>query len=299
MRVLTGLINGMISGATPILLAALGGSYTFYAGVFNIAMEGMMLVGAFFAVWGSYTFHSWLVGMLLAVLGSIGLALIFILFAVVLKTDEFVTGIALNLFALGSTTYLLRRIFEVKGVFTSSLIQPIPRLEIPIIEQIPLLGDILSGQNTVVYLAVAFTLASAYLVFRTRYGLRLRAAGYNPASLDTSGVSTARVQSVSLVLSGILCGVAGAFLSLGYVVLFAENMSAGRGWISLAVIILVNGNPWGVALISLLFGFFDALGLFLQGNGVPAQFTAMIPYLATLSALYFYSSRKRAKQVPV
>lgn len=297
MRVLAGLINGMISGATPILLAALGGSYTFYAGVFNIAMEGMMLVGAFFAVWGSYTFHSWLVGMLLAVLGSVGLGLIFILFAVVLKTDEFVTGIALNLFALGATTYLLRRIFEVKGVFTSSAIEPIPSLEIPFLEPIPFLGDILSGQNLVVYLAVAFTFASAYLVFRTRFGLRLRAAGYNPASLETSGVSPARVQAISLLLCGVLCGVAGAFLSLGYVVLFAENMSAGRGWISLAVIILVNGNPWGVALISLLFGFFDALGLFLQRTGVPAQFTAMIPYLATLVALYFYSSRKRSKRV--
>jgi simple sugar transport system permease protein len=179
MRVLTGLINGMISGATPILLAALGGSYTFYAGVFNIAMEGMMLVGAFFAVWGSYTFHSWLVGLLLAVLGSVGLGLIFILFAVVLKTDEFVTGIALNLFALGATTYLLRRIFEVKGVFTSSEIQPIPSLTIPILDRIPFLGDILSGQNLVVYLAVAFTFASAYLVFRTRWA-RSASGGLQP-----------------------------------------------------------------------------------------------------------------------
>ena len=299
MRVLVGLITGMISGATPILLAALGGAFTFYAGVFNIAMEGMMLVGAFFAVWGSYTFHSWLVGLLLAVLGSLGLALIFILFAVGLKTDEFVTGIALNLFALGATTYLLRRIFSVKGVFTSAGIQPIPRLRIPGLDRIPFLGDILSGQNLVVYLAVLLTVASAYLVFRTRFGLRLRAAGYNPASLETSGVSPARVQAMSLLICGVLCGVAGAFLSLGYVVLFAENMSAGRGWISLAVIILVNGNPWGVALISLLFGFFDGLGLFLQGNRVPAQFTAMIPYLATLAALYFYTARKGVKRIQV
>lgn len=297
MRVLVGLITGMISGATPILISALGGAFTFYAGVFNIAMEGMMLVGAFFAVWGSYTFHSWLVGLLLAVLGSVLLALIFILFAVVLKTDEFVTGIALNLFALGATTYLLRRIFAVKGVFTSSGIQPIPNLRIPVLDRVPILGDIFSGQNLVIYLAVLLTIASATLVFRTRFGLRLRAAGYNPASLETSGVSPARVQAAALLLCGVLCGIAGAFLSLGYVVLFAENMSAGRGWISLAVIILVNGNPWGIALISLLFGFFDGLGLFLQGNQVPAQFTAMIPYLATLVALYFYTVRRRAKQV--
>ncbi len=296
MRILTGLITGMISGATPILLSALGGAFTFYAGVFNIAMEGMMLAGAFFAVWGSYTFHSWAAGLLLAVLGSVGLALIFILFAIVLKTDEFVTGIALNLFALGGTTYLLRRIFSVKGVFTNPGIEPIPRIRIPGLEQVPVLGEVLSGHNLVVYLALLLTTACAFLVFRTRFGLRLRAAGYNRASLETSGVSPARVQAISLILCGVLCGLAGAYLSLGYVVLFAENMSAGRGWISLAVIILVNGNPWGIGLISLLFGFFDGLGLSLQGNRVPSQFTAMIPYVATLAALYFYSARKRMKR---
>jgi ABC-type uncharacterized transport system permease subunit len=99
-----------------------------------------------------------------------------------------------------------------------------------------------------------------------------------------------------LLLCGVLCGLAGAFLSLGYVVPFTENMSAGRGWISLAAIILVNGNPWGIALISLVFGFFDGLGLLLQGNNVPSQFTAMIPYLATLVALYFYSVRERREK---
>jgi ABC-type uncharacterized transport system permease subunit len=259
-------------------------------------MEGMMLTGAFFAVLGSYFLHSWLAGVLLAVLGSLLLAAIFILFAVVLKTDEFVTGIALNLFALGATTYLLRRIFQVKGVFANPGIQPIPTIHIPGVESIPVLGAILSGQNLVIYLAVLATVWSAFLVFRTRFGLRLRAAGYNAASLETSGVSPQRVRAVSLLLCGVLCGLAGAFLSLGYVVLFTENMSAGRGWISLAAIILVNGNPWGIALISLLFGFFDGLGLLLQGNNVPSQFTAMIPYLATLVALYFYSVRDRREK---
>jgi general nucleoside transport system permease protein len=296
MKIFIGLITGMMSGATPILLAALGGTLTFYAGVFNIAMEGMMLAGAFFAVLGSYFLHSWLAGVLLAVLGSLLLAAIFILFAVVLKTDEFVTGIALNLFALGATTYLLRRIFQVKGVFANPGIQPIPAIHIPGLESIPILGAILSGQNLVIYLAALATVWSAFLVFRTRFGLRLRAAGYNAASLETSGVSPSGVRAVSLLLCGVLCGLAGAFLSLGYVVLFTENMSAGRGWISLAAIILVNGNPWGIALISLVFGFFDGLGLLLQGNNVPSQFTAMIPYLATLVALYFYSVRARREK---
>lgn len=296
MKIFIGLITGTISGATPILLAALGGTLTFYAGVFNIAMEGMMLAGAFFAVLGSYFLHSWLAGVLLAVLGSLLLAAIFILFAVVLNTDEFVTGIALNLFALGATTYLLRRIFQVKGVFADPGIQAIPAVHIPGLESVPLVGAILSGENLVIYLAALATVWSAFLVFRTRFGLRLRAAGYNADSLETSGVSPRRVRAISLLLCGVLCGLAGAYLSLGYVVLFTENMSAGRGWISLAAIILVNGNPWGIALISLVFGFFDGLGLLLQGNNVPSQFTAMIPYLATLVALYFYSVRDRREK---
>ncbi|MFO7634299.1 MAG: ABC transporter permease [Caldilinea sp.] len=296
MNIFTGLINGAISGATPILLAALGGSFTFYAGVFNIAMEGMMLMAAFCAVWGSFTFGSWVVGVLLAIAGALALALIFIFFAVFLDTDEFVTGIALNLFTLGATTYLLRQSFGVKGVFAGPGIDRIPTLNFPLIEQIPVIGPILSGQNLMVYVAVLATVVSAFLVFRTRFGLRLRAAGYNPASLDSSGVPSSRLRIYSLLLCGVLCGLAGAFLSLGYVTLFSENMSAGRGWISLAAIILVSGNPWGVALISLLFGFADVLGLLLQSYQVPAQFTAMMPYLATLVALYFYARRQRKER---
>lgn len=294
MSVFLGLLNGMITSATPILLAALGGSLTFYAGIFNIAMEGMMLGGAFFAVLGSYFFHSWLMGILCAILGAMLMAGIFILFAVVLKTDEFVTGIALNLFAVGATTYLMRQIFEVKGAFSSPEIVPIPRIHIPLVQDIPLLGDILSGQNLLVYITLLAVLVSAFVIFKTRFGLRLRAAGYNMPSLDTSGVKTSTIRIWALVICGVLCGLAGAFLSLGYVTLFSENMSAGRGWISLAAVILVNGNPWGIALISLLFGFTDGLGLLLQ-QYLPSQFTSMVPYLATLIALYFYSIQKRKK----
>ena len=296
MNIFTGLINSAISGATPILLAALGGAYTFYAGVFNIAMEGMLLMAAFCAVWGSVTFGSWVAGVLLAILGALGLALIFIIFAVWLDTDEFVTGIAINLFTLGATTYLLRQSFGVKGVFAGPGIDRIPSVTLPLIEQIPLLGPILSGQNLMVYVAALATAISAFLVFRTRFGLRLRAAGYNPASLDSSGVPSNRLRIYALLLCGVLCGLGGAFLSLGYVTLFSENMSAGRGWISLAAIILVGGNPWGVAVISLLFGLADVLGLLLQSYQIPSQFTAMTPYLATLVALYVYARRQRKER---
>jgi general nucleoside transport system permease protein len=296
MNIFIGLINGMISGATPILLAALGGTFTYYAGIFNIAMEGMMLGGAFFGVLGSYYFNSWPMGILCAVLGALLMALIFIVFTVFLKTDEFVTGIALNLFAVGATTYMLRQIFNVKGVFSSPGIVPIPHIDIPFIDKIPVLGDVLSGQNLMVYVTLVVLIISVFAIYKTRFGLRLRAAGYNSPSLDSSGVRTSTMRIWSLVICGVLCGLAGAFLSLGYVTLFSENMTAGRGWISLAAVILVNGNPWGIALISLVFGFTDGLGLLLQ-KFLPNQFTAMIPYLATLVSLYFYSIQKRKKSI--
>ncbi len=295
MNILVGLINGMIASATPILLAALGGSLTFYAGIFNIAMEGMMLSGAFFAVLGSYYFHSWPVGILFGILGALIMALIFILFSVVLKMDEFITGIGLNLFALGLTTFLLQSIFEVRGMFSSPEIVPVPTLNFPLISQIPVIGEIVSGQNLIVYLALIATILVNYLVFKTRFGLRLRAAGYNRTSLDTSGVSANRIRVWSLILCAVLCGLAGAFLSLGVVTGFTKGMSAGKGWISLAAVILVSGNPTGIALISLLFGFMDGLGLFLQ-RSLPSQFTSMVPYVATLAALFIYSIRLKKKQ---
>lgn len=292
MKILIGLLNGMITGATPILLAALGGTMTYYAGIFNIAMEGMMLWGAFFAVIGSYFFQSWLLGILFSIVSTMFIGTVYIIFSIKLKTDEFVTGIALNLFALGATTYMLRQIFGVKGAFADPAIVSIPAVHIPFIEDIPFIGQIISGHNLLVYIAVVATILSNYLIFKTRFGLRLRAAGYNEDCLDTSGVQSNKIRATSVILSSVLCGLAGAFLSLGYVTLFSENMSAGKGWISLAAIILVNGNPWGIALISLIFGFSDGFGLLLQ-QFLPSQFTSMVPYIATLVALYVYSTRKK------
>ena len=292
MKIIVGLINGMISSATPLLLSALGGSLTYYAGIFNIAMEGMMLSGAFFAVLGSYYFHSWIIGILTGILGALLMALIFILFSLVLKVDEFVTGVGLNMFALGLTTYLLRQIFNVKGAFTSPEIVSVPKIHIPLIKDIPFIGPIISGQNLIVWIALIATILCNYFVFKTQFGLRLRAAGYNKQCLDTSGVSSDRIKAYSLLLCAVLCGLAGSFLSLGYVTLFSENMSAGRGWISLAAIILVSGNPIGIAMVSMIFGLADGLGLYMQAV-LPSQFTSMLPYIATLVALFVYSMKKK------
>lgn len=296
LRSFDGVLSGSVSATTPIVLAALGGMYTYYAGIFNIAMEGMMLSGAFGAVAGSYFGHSWVVGILGGIGASLVLALLFIVFVIFLHTDEFVTGIALNLGAVGATTFLLRKIFKVAGAVSSSpdtYFQGVPTVNIGFLRSVPVARALLSGHTLLDWTALAAIGVSAFVVTRTRYGLRLRSAGYNPASLSASGVSTVRVRVVAVLACGVLCGLAGAFLSIGYLQVFGENMSNGRGWIALAAIVLVRGRPTGIAAICLLFGFASSLGLKAQSFHVPPQFTEMLPYVATLVALYVYARGQR------
>ena len=297
-RSFDGIVSGTISGTTPILLAALGGMYTYHAGIFNIAMEGMMLAGAFGAVAGAYFAGSWLVGVAAAIGASMILALIFMLFVIVLRTDEFVTGIALNLGTVGATTFLLRRVFHVAGAFSGEAGRPIPgvpRIRFGFLDGVPVVRALLSGHTLLEWFAVVATVGSVFLVRDTRFGLRLCSTGFSAASVDASGVSTRRIRVEALVLCGVLCGLAGAFLSIGYLQLFGENMSNGRGWIALAAIVLVRGRPGAIAAMSLLFGLANSVGLKAQGLHIPSPFTDMLPYLATLVALYAYARRQRSR----
>ena len=280
---MSNVVLSAVLAATPILLAALGGLYTYHVDVFNIAMEGMMLIGAFCAVLGSFLHASWVFGLLYGIAGGMVAALLFALFAVYLGTDEFITAIAINMLSLGGTTYALRQLFDVKGAFVDPAIVGLPRWTIPFLGEVPFL------------VPLSFVLVGVVSVhlYRLPFGLRLRATGQDSRAVDSVGVNTRRLKSTAIVLSGVFCGLAGVFLSLGYVRLFAENMSNGRGWISLAVIILTRGRPVSVLLMALLFGFFDGVGLGLQSRNVPSQFTQMVPYLVTLVALYLYSRDTR------
>ena len=290
MDIFVNMFRSTLLAAAPILLAAVGGLYTYHANVFNIAMEGMMLIGAFLGILGSYLTGSWAMGFLFAVSGGLAVGGLFALFTITLKTDEFVTGIAANMLALGGTTYALRRMFQVKGALIDPSIQPMPRWNIPV------LGELLSGYPFMVYLSIAVVFIASYHLYRTPFGLRLRAVGEDAAAAESAGIRSNRIKTSAILISGILCALSGVFLSLGYVTLFAENMSAGRGWISLAVIILTRGRPINVLLMVLIFGFFDGVGLSLQNTPIPPQFTQMLPYLATLGALYFYSRRKNKSE---
>lgn len=290
------MFRATLSSATPIMLAALGGMFTYYANIFNIAMEGIMLTGAFFAVYGSYFFGNWFLGLIFALISGLFMAALFALFAIYLRCDEFITGIGINMLALGWTTYALRSTFKVKGALISPKIVPLPKWNIPISDQLGQVGNIFSGHPFLVYMAFASALLLEIVVFNSKFGLHLRATGEDPEAAKSAGIKPIKMKLIATILCGLLSALAGVYLSLGYVTLFSENMSNGRGWISLAIIILVKGRPIGILSLSMIFGLFESVGLILQHYKLAPQFASMIPYLATLFVLYFYGKEKKKLQ---
>ena len=292
MNLIIEIISTALSTSVPIILAAFGGLFTWHANVFNISMEGMMLVSAFTTVVGSYFFESWQMGMLFGLIGSIVISLIFAFFVLKMKTGEFITGIAINTFAAGATTYFMRQLFNVKGSLISPRIQSMPSLQLDWLESIPFFGPIINGHPFVLYLTfIVIGPIISMLIFKTPFGLRLRACGQDSKVIDSVGVKSGRLKMLAIVICGALCGIAGSYLSIGIMRMYTENMSNGRGWISLAIIIVSGGRPLVVMLLGLVFGIMNGLGLALQQFNVPNQLTDMLPYIAVLFALFFNSQR--------
>jgi simple sugar transport system permease protein len=287
------LLNSTFRFITPILLAALGGLICERAGVFNIALEGLMLTGAFFAVVGSYNAQNAPAGVLTAMAAGALVSLLFAVLAVTLRGNMIVIGIALNLLVAGGTIFLLRTLFGVKGAFQDSQIAGLGKIALPGIDGLPILGPILSGHSWVVYLSWVLVIVTQVILFHHRLGLRMRGVGEQPEAAETLGVNVTAIRYGAIIASGLLCGLAGAQLSLGQVTLFVENMSAGRGWIAVVAVMLGQAHPIYVFLASVLFGFADSIGFRLQGLGLPAQFTSMVPYVVTLIALFVTQARRR------
>lgn len=287
------LLNSTFRYITPILLAALGGLICERVGVFNIALEGLMLWGAYFAVVGSFYAGNAFAGVLTAMLLGIALAAVFGAIVIPLKGNMIVSGIALNLLIAGATIFLLRAMFGVKGAFQDPKLQGLGKINLPIIENIPILGPILSGHSWLVYLSWLLTIVVYVLLFKTSLGLRMRGVGEQPEAAATLGVKVNWIRFGAILASGALCGLAGAQLSLGQVTLFVENMSAGRGWIAVVAVMLGQAHPFGVFFASVLFGFADSIGFRLQAYGLPTQFTGMVPYLVTLAALFVIALRRK------
>jgi simple sugar transport system permease protein len=289
------LFQSAVQAITPILLASLAGTLCGRVGVFNLALEGQMLVGAFAAVVGSYFTHSALGGVAAAIAGAMAFSLVLAYGATVFRGDPVVIGIGMNLLASGLTAYLLRVAFGVSGTFSDPGVVGLGRIAIPPLIGVPVLGWAFGRQSALTWAAWALTALVSIVVFLTPAGLRLRGVGEDPEAAGTLGVAVARYRIVTVIIAGALCGLAGAQLSLGAVSVFAEDMSAGRGWIAVVAVMLGRNNPVYSAAACVLFGFADALSIHLQSQGLPNQLTDVSPYVATLAALII--SRRRARAV--
>ena len=279
------LVSSIIRASIPILLAALGGLMCERAGVFQISLEGMMLLGAFTGVAVSYASGNAYLGVLAAVVGGMATSMFLAFGNVTRGGDPIVIGVAVNLFALGLTGFLLPQLFDVRGVFRDPAIVGLGRFEIPLLHDIPVIGPALFELTLPGYLAFIAVPVLWVVLFRTPLGLRLRGVGERHVAAQTLGVPVTAYQYGAVAFSGGMAGLAGAQLSLGNVVQFAENMTAGRGWIAVVAVLLGRAHPFGVLGACLLFGGAEALGFRLQGNGMAVQVTDALPWVVTLAAL--------------
>ena len=278
------LTAAMLRYATPLAFAAMGGIFSERSGVVNIGLEGMMLSGAFFGILGADKLNSWPLGLLCAALSGGAFALIHAFFAIHLRADQIVGGTAINFLALGITGYLFIDIYGGEG--TPPDIPGIPNVHLSFLEDWYFIGPVLGNLNLMIWLAFLTIVATWIVLFKTPIGLRIRAVGEHPRAADTVGISVYKTRYAAVVLSGILAALGGAYLSIGFVNSFNQNMTVGRGFIALAAVIFGNWRPWGAAAAALLFGFSSALAQRLPAYSESAAvlFQAL-PYLLTLIAV--------------
>jgi len=281
------LIRSTLQMSTPLVLAALGGMYSERSGIVNIGLEGMMLIGAFGAVAATYyTNNPWL-GLLAAVVAGGGLAAIHAIITVKLKGNHIVSGTGIILFAGGFTTLMLEVIWQARGV--SDEVTRVPQIIIPWIQDVPILGEVFGSLSPIVYMMFLIVIASWFVMYKTPFGLRLRAAGEDPSTLDAAGVNVETIRIIGVILSGCLAGLGGAYLSIGFSSRFGKLMTSGRGFIALAALIFGNWTPVGCLLAGTFFGFLDGLQAFISLN-VPSllpynNFIQMIPYILVVISL--------------
>lgn len=282
---IVGFIQAAIRMAIPILLASLGGLFSSRVGIINFALEGIMISGAFFGVLGSYISGSPWVGALFGMLGGAVAALVLGFMSITVKVDQVVAGTGINILFLGLTSYLLNIVFGIGA--KPSKVASFQDIPIPGLSQIPLIGQIVFNQNALVYLAMLLVPFCYYVIYKTSFGLRLRAVGEHPRAADSLGISVVKTRYMAVVISGLLGGLGGAFLSIAQLSVFMENMTAGRGYVAWASVTVGNWNPFGILGASLLFGVADALQLRLQafGIGIPHHFFMMLPYVLTILVL--------------
>ena len=283
---------------TPILFAALGGAVAKKAGVTNIGLEGTMLASALAGVVGSAYTQSLFIGALCGVATGLLISGLLAYFAIKLKAEIFLTGLMMNMIASGATVFIMYMLTKDKGTTTKLKSLVFPQVQLPVIKDIPFVGEVVSNHNILTYLAFLSVALVWFFINRTKLGIRIRAVGENPKAAESVGINIIRTQVTALLICGFLASLGGMYLSMGYVSWFSRDMTAGRGFTAVAAQYLGRANAGGTLMASMVFGTADALANVLQSLRVPAEFVQMIPYAATLLGLVFYSvNAKRTRRL--
>ncbi len=285
------------AGSTVLLLAGLGYLFTDRAGVFNIAIEGLLLVAAFFAAVGAGTFGSSAAGLAAGVAASLVVSLIFYLVGIGLRADIIVVGIAINLLAGGVTVFLLNYLFGNEGAYHPSGLPTIPNVGIPGLRALPVLGPTFADESLLTYAAWLLVPVAHVVLYRTPLGLHIRAVGENPEAAGTVGINVRLTQFIAIMICGLLAGLAGCYLSIGPLAGFVRDMSAGQGWIALAAETLGAATPLGTLLACVFFGAAQGVSSNMQAAGLGAsQFAHAIPYAVTVVGLALAARRATGRR---
>ena len=286
------LIAAMLRFATPLLWGALGGLVCERSGVVNIGIEGMMLMGAFFGIFGADVGGSWVVGLIAAMAAGGVLALVHAVFSITLRADQIVGGVAINFLALGITGYLFVDHYGDQG--TPDNVSRVPDITLPGVKDVGFVGDAIGKTNLLTWLALLMVVALTVFLFRSAQGLRLRAVGEHPRAAETVGLSVIRTRYLAVIASGVLAALGGAYLSIGFLGSFNQNLTAGRGYIALAVVICGRWRPGGAVAFALVFGFSSAIAQRLPTfSESGATLFQALPYVITIIAVAGVIGRSR------
>jgi len=286
------LVAAALRYATPLLFAALGGIVSERSGVINIGLEGMMLMGCFFGIWGADVLHSWVLGLLVAVGAGGLLALVHAVFSIHLRANQVVSGTGVNFLALGITGYFFTAHYGPNG--TPSGISQVPNVKLPLIQHVGFFGPAIGDANLMTWIGIALVPVLTVFLFRTRWGLRLRSVGEKPRAADTVGLPVLRIRYAAVIASGMFAALGGAYLSVAFVGSFSQDMTEGRGFIALAAVIFGRWRPFGALVATLVFGFSSALADRLpQFSQTLGTLFEALPYLLTLIAVAGVIGRSR------
>lgn len=291
--------NSTIRMTTPILYVALGSALCNRVFIFNIGLEGMMLVGAFAAIVANFYTGSLVLSVLSAMLASAAVAWVAGIFMVKFRGAMLVVGVSINVLVSGATAFLMQIIFGSKGAYVSTKLVSLPKIDTTFLKGVPLLRTMFGALTWLDFFAFVLGVLLYYFLFRTVTGFRMRSVGINKTAAISLGINADRIQIMTVVFSGLVSGLGGVLLTMGGVTMFAQNISAGRGFIAMAAGTLGGAHPLGVMVSSAFFGFAQSMANMLQNTKVSSQLTMALPYAATVLALaiFNYSTQKRARRM--